>query len=485
MALVSESGKWLRVNKKLTEMLGYSEEELLKIDFQTITHPDDINLDLELLEQLIEGVIDYYQMEKRYCHKSGEFIHTILSVSIVKDIKGNIQHFISQIIDISAAKKAELKLKELFSKNQAILDASTEVTIIGTDNDGIIQTFNKGAEHLLGYKMNELINKESPAIIHKEEEVIERSKELSTLYGKTITGFDVFKYEADLLGFDVREWTYIHKNGKEFTVLLNITPILSDGKTIGYLGIGTDITAIKKAEKELKNVLTLTKNQNDRLQNFAYIVSHNLRSHSGNLTSLLEMFLEEHPKFQELEIIQMLALSANNLKDTISHLAEVALLQDNANEEFYPVNLSESIKNAINNVAALAIEEEVEIKNEVDETLTILGMNAYVDSILLNFLTNGIKYRSENRKSFIKLSTKIEDKYVILSIEDNGLGIDLERHGKKLFGMYKTFHKHKDARGLGLFITKNQIEAMRGYVEVDSKANQGSTFKIYFINEKN
>ncbi|MFD1551107.1 hypothetical protein DNU06_04085 [Putridiphycobacter roseus] len=485
MALVNEKGNWLKVNKKLIEMLGYEKEELLKLNFQTITHPEDIDADLELMAQLISGEIDHYQMEKRYFHKSGHFIYTILSVSMVKDMKGKIQHFISQVVDITAAKKAEIKLKELFSKNQAILDASTEVTIIGTDNEGIIQTFNKGAENMLGYTMKELVNKHSASIIHKKEEIISRGEELSATYQKKISGFDIFIYEANKFGSDVREWTYLNKNGNELTVLLNITPIHTDGRIIGYLGIGTDITAIKKAEKELKNILSLTENQNERLQNFAYIVSHNLRSHSGNLTSLLELFLDENPKFQELEIIQMLALSANNLKDTISHLSEVALLQDSSQEEFYPIQLQASINNAINNVSALAIEKQIEIQNNVGSSITILGLNAYVDSVLLNFLTNGIKYRAENRKSFIKLSSKIEKKYVVLTIEDNGLGIDLKRHGKKLFGMYKTFHKHEEARGLGLFITKNQIEAMGGYVEVESTVDQGTTFKIYFINEKN
>ena len=98
----------------------------------------------------------------------------------------------------------------------------------------------------------------------------------------------------------------------------------------------------------------------------------------------------------------------------------------------------------------------------------------------MNFLTNAIKYRSPKRNPVIKLKTVSEDGYTILSIQDNGLGIDLEKYGDKLFGMYKTFHDSKDSRGIGLYITKNQIEAMNGKVSVESKVGHGTTFKIYF-----
>jgi signal transduction histidine kinase len=102
---------------------------------------------------------------------------------------------------------------------------------------------------------------------------------------------------------------------------------------------------------------------------------------------------------------------------------------------------------------------------------------------LLNFTTNAIKYAHPDRYPEIIYTLAIEKNYTILEINDNGLGINLEIHGDKLFGMYKTFHNNANARGIGLFITKNQIEAMGGKVEVESKVNIGTTFKIYFNNE--
>ena len=103
-----------------------------------------------------------------------------------------------------------------------------------------------------------------------------------------------------------------------------------------------------------------------------------------------------------------------------------------------------------------------------------------MESIFLNFLTNGIKYKSLKRNAYVKFNAVIDDKKIILSVQDNGLGIDLEKNKDKLFGMYKTFHGNKDAQGVGLYITKNQIEAMGGTINVESQTDVGTIFKIIF-----
>jgi signal transduction histidine kinase len=108
---------------------------------------------------------------------------------------------------------------------------------------------------------------------------------------------------------------------------------------------------------------------------------------------------------------------------------------------------------------------------------------AYLDSILMNFITNAVKFRDPKREPEIRISTSVNEDYTILRIADNGLGIDLKKHGSKLFGMYKTFHENAEARGIGLYITKNQVEAMEGKITTTSKVGKGTTFNIHF-NEK-
>lgn len=481
MALLNESGQWLKVNKSLCEIVGYNEEELMLLTFQDITHPDDLDMDLNLLQELINDERSFYHMEKRYICKNGSIVYIILSASAVRDENNKVLYFISQIIDITAQKKAEKELEQqALSKIQGIFDASTQVSIIESDVNGIITTFNVGAENLLGYKKEEIIFLKTLETIHLKEEIIARGIELSSENNCKIEGFNVFTHAANNGEFETREWTYVKKDGSQFPVQLTVTAVRNRDIIVGYLGIAVDISIIKKAENEIQSLLYVTKDQNERLKNFAHIVSHNLRSHSGNIAMMLDLLLYENPTFLENEFIQLLDGASKNLKETIGHLNEVVLMNTTISENLTIINLQKALRTSINSINALAKIANVTIYNEVDPNLEILGISAYVDSILLNFLSNAVKYKSNKRSAFIKLYTEIENDFVILNIEDNGLGIDLKKHNGKLFGMYKTFHGNSDARGIGLFITKNQIEAISGKIKVTSDLDKGTTFKLYF-----
>jgi K+-sensing histidine kinase KdpD len=127
----------------------------------------------------------------------------------------------------------------------------------------------------------------------------------------------------------------------------------------------------------------------------------------------------------------------------------------------------------------LAIKEsQISITDTIPDDLMVSAIPAYLDSILLNLFTNAIKYKSPDRKAFLEINYEINEHQTIISFKDNGLGLDLKKNGHKLFGMYKTFHGNEDAKGIGLYITKNQIEAMDGKIEVESKLDYGTTFKM-------
>ncbi|HSM62563.1 MAG TPA: PAS domain S-box protein, partial [Gillisia sp.] len=441
--------------------------------------------DIEVMKEFINGEKSFLNKESRFIHKNGHIVHAILSVSVVKNEEGNPLYFISQITDITPRKIAAQKLQEALAKLEAILDSSTRVSIIGTDLDGNITTFNKGAENLLGYSAEEMMNKQTPALDHLKSEILARGKKLSEELNEPIEDFEVFSAMAQRGLHDTREWTYVRKDGIQFPVQLTITPVRDNNEIIGYLGVAAEITEIKRVEKEIKSLLVVTSDQNERLKNFAHIVSHNLRSHSGNFAMLLELFLQDYPEAEENEIMTMLKLASDNLKETIAHLNEVVLINTNLDENLQSINLKNTVKQSIKNIMGIANDAEVKIINNINPKLQILGLPAYLDSIVLNFLTNGIKYRSLERDSYVKLDAEKDGENIILSIEDNGLGIDLKKHRNKIFGMYKTFHKNKDSRGIGLFITKNQIESLGGKIELESEVDKGTTFKIYFKYEEN
>lgn len=478
IAMLDPEGKWLKVNANLCKMIGYTAEELTRLTFQDITHPEDLNADLELFKQLVDGEIPYYHMEKRYFHKNGSIVYIILSASAIRDDAGDILYFISQITDITASKIAEQERNRVLSRLQSVLNASTQVSIIGSDPEGNITTFNSGAENLLGYTQEEMLGK-TPIVFHVLDEVIQRGKELSREYQTTIEGFETFVHKARLGQHETREWTYVRKDGSRFPVQLTVTAQYDGETIIGYLGIAADISGIKEAEKNVSELLYVTQDQNARLKNFAQIVSHNLRSHATNFSLLLDLLEMESPEFKENEIIKMLSTASNNLQETIMHLNEVVQINTANNQAFQNISLSESVEKTLLSISAQILETKATIENKVSKKFTVTGFQAYMDSILLNLLTNALRYRSLKQQCIICIDAiELDDEYIELSISDNGVGMDLEKYGDRLFGMYKTFHNHPESRGIGLFITKNQIEAMGGSIHAESKPNKGSTFYL-------
>jgi signal transduction histidine kinase len=200
---------------------------------------------------------------------------------------------------------------------------------------------------------------------------------------------------------------------------------------------------------------------------------------------LLNFIEKDNPEIYALEIMKHIKNASDNLSDTIKHLSEVVQINMNTGQKTISVLLKPIIDYNIDSLSDKAIKEGVKFINEIPSDIEVTGIPAYLQSIAMNFLSNGIKYSSKERESYIKISAEVTKDFVVLIFNDNGLGIDLTKHKEKLFGMYKTFHYHKESRGLGLFITKNQIEAMGGHVEVESEVNIGTTFKIFLKHEKN
>ena len=281
-----------------------------------------------------------------------------------------------------------------------------------------------------------------------------------------------------------KETINVKKNGDITTFITSKLPLIGDdGKASGLVGISWDISELKQKEKELRDLINVTSLQNKQLINFAHIVSHNLRSHTANFSMLLEFLITEKDEEEKEKIVKMLTEASDNLLETLDNLNEVVAISTNVNLEKKPIVLNEKIAAAELNLSAFLKKNNARVINEVADDVEIKVIPAYIDSILMNFITNSVKYKHPERDPVIKLTVNKNENYTILSIEDNGLGIDLKKYGEKLFGMYKTFHHNSDARGIGLYITKNQIEAMNGKVMVCSEVGKGTTFNIYF-NEK-
>ncbi|TGK51955.1 sensor histidine kinase [Leptospira kanakyensis] len=239
-----------------------------------------------------------------------------------------------------------------------------------------------------------------------------------------------------------------------------------------------DITETVEAMENTDKMLHFTGIQNSRLQNFAYIISHNVRQHSANFKSLIGL-LEENPTDEEKKsIMEMLHTSADKLNETIIHLNDIVSIGQMLNKQMEVCYLEKEIQKTLNILKGSIESRKIQIILNLETNLSLKIIPVYLESILLNLISNAVKYVRLKEGAFLRIIAHKKDNQVSLVFEDNGLGINLEKHGDKIFGMFKTFHKNEDARGIGLFITKSQVEVLGGTITVESLEGKGSTFTV-------
>jgi signal transduction histidine kinase len=281
--------------------------------------------------------------------------------------------------------------------------------------------------------------------------------------------------------FDIELLFRTAKNN-EFWVRCKGLPFINDlGECTEIRGIIQRIdTNNKKQEIGLRDTVRLLEDQNKRLQNFAYMVSHNLRSHAGNLKLMVNLYSESKVSEQE-DIFSHIRSISNSLNETVNHLDEIVKIQVETSKERKSVDLEAAFKNTMELLSSNINSTNAKIEYDFTECPTVDYIPAYMESILQNLLTNALKYRNPDRRPVINCRTFKEHGHIYLTFQDNGIGIDMEKNGDKIFGMYKTFHHNPDAKGIGLFITRNQIEALGGSIKVDSWVNVGTKFTIRLV----
>ena len=239
MSLVSPSGRFLKVNKALCQMLGYNEVDLLQTDFQHVTHPDDLAKDLGFVRRLLHEEIQSYQIEKRYLHKDGSSVSVMLSVSLVRDREGEPLYFVAQIENITERKRAEEQLRETEERFRLIVDGVNDYALFMLDTEGRVATWNSGAEKLKGYKAEEIIGQHFSKFYPEEALVAGRPKrELD---------------EVLIHGHLHDEGWRVRKDGSRFYAHVLITAVYdAQGHHRGFSKITRDITESRRAEQALQ-----------------------------------------------------------------------------------------------------------------------------------------------------------------------------------------------------------------------------------------
>lgn len=459
-------------NKGIQSVFGYKKEDVgknLQWWFEKIHPEDSLKMSVKLysfIEQKTEKWQDYY----RFMCADGTYKYVFDRGFLVMDEDRNVVRMIGAIQDISKQKEEEQRLKLL----ETVI-TQTKDTVIITEAGDIeeevpkIVFINPAFTTMTGYKPEEVVDKSAKMLMNKF--ILRKDLKILT---EGLKKKETFSFES----------LNKRKDKTEYWVNISMIPITDkENQHSHWISIQRDISVEKEREKEREQLISeLTQNNKD-LKQFSYITSHNLRAPLSNLTGLLNLVEDIPIENSELkEIINGFSKSTSQLNDTINDLINVIIIKDSPSIQKEDIVIKDVFENVFNQLSFLISLKKPIIKMDLHETQTICLNKSYIESILLNLMTNSLRYLEPKRQLKIWISSKKNPSETILTFKDNGIGIDLERNRDKIFGLYQRFHDYADSKGLGLYLVKSQVESMGGKISVESIVGEGTTFTITFKN---
>jgi PAS domain S-box-containing protein len=256
----------------------------------------------------------------------------------------------------------------------------------------------------------------------------------------------------------------------------------SEGRVLRYYGVMQDITALESAEQERARITEELIKRNKALEQFTYVISHNLRAPVANIRALTEILKDTDSFIPEQDLLEKMSLSVLNLDTIISDLNQILQIKQQQHSLKEQVNLHALMSSISLSIKNLIEQEHVSIQLDVDQGFSITAVRGYLYSIFYNLTLNSIKYRRKEVNPMIKIRCSVENDQLVIGFQDNGKGIDLEKNGADLFGLYKRFDSTVEGKGLGLFMVKTQVEELGGTIDVQSVFGAGTLFIIRMPN---
>ncbi|RAV99233.1 sensor histidine kinase [Pseudochryseolinea flava] len=218
--------------------------------------------------------------------------------------------------------------------------------------------------------------------------------------------------------------------------------------------------------------------QNNRLEQFGYIISHNFRAPMARLIGLSRLLKDSDQESDRANLINLIVKSTNDFDNVFKDLTMILSIQKLNTDVYTKITLDEVMKKVTSMLEQEIFTTDAEVLTDFSKAPVVVSLCQYIESILFNLVSNAIKFRHPDRKPIVIVKSKMVGHQFLLSVTDNGLGIDLERHASTVFNLYKRFHFHVEGKGLGLFLVRTQVEALGGRIKIESKPDSGTVFKI-------
>lgn len=471
MAILNFKGRFIQVNKALSDILGYSEAELLSFSFDAITHPQDTTQHTHLVKDLFNGRRHSYQLEKRYIHKQGHVVWVHLSVSAVRNDKGRVIYFISQIQDITERKRNEAKLIE---------------------REHFLRTLSECLPGLVSYWSTDLrchfANKN-----HEKWSSVSAEK-MRGQHMRKVLGEDLFQHDHHyVLGVLKGEKQRFERrkplpSGGHADLLVHLIPDVLYGKVEGFFSISTNITDFKAQQRELERIneaLTERTSQAEAASKakgaFLANMSHEIRTPMNAIMGLLQLLEDTALQAQQRDYLSKIGSAADVLLNVLNDILDISRVEANKLELSHNRFLLDQVLSKATDLFAYRAEEkaiQLYCTKDANCPVSLKGDRLRLAQILNNLLSNALKFTDKGR-IHLQVQSVHNGAQLQFSVKDSGIGMNAEQ----CLNLFKPFSQVDESSsrkyggaGLGLSICKNLVELMGGTIWVESVPGQGTTF---------
>jgi PAS domain S-box-containing protein len=511
-----KEAKPVYINRTIFTLLGYSYDEAAQLGEQNAwarVHKEDTDLKAAFFDVLKAAKDkEVHELRLRLWHKHGFWSTLLIRASVFRRaIDGTVAEVIALVQDMSAQVQAEQELlqkndelarayKELKEKEESLRelnarlevkvkertqaleesairaqDSEKQLRLIANALPALVSYIDKGLQYRFVNKAyQDWFGIDAETIIGEHiEDVIGRKafQSLQPHINKALAGLSN-QYEGEVM-YKLRGTRYVN--------VQYIPDFDNDGQVKGYIALVLDMSENIKARRELADKNKQLTKINIDLDNFIYTASHDLKSPIANLEGLIAALnkkLVSKVDTTEDTLLEMIKSSVDKFKKTINDLTDITKAQKAVNEQTDFILFTDIMQDVLSDVEPLIAEADASIKVDF-KVPGVKYARKNLRSILYNLVGNAIKYRSPDRKAEVTISSRPANGYILLTVQDNGLGIDPgQQH--KLFTMFKRLHSHVEGTGIGLYIIKRIIDNNGGFIELDSQPGIGSTFSVYF-----
>jgi signal transduction histidine kinase/putative methionine-R-sulfoxide reductase with GAF domain len=377
-------------------------------------------------------------------------------IQLLQRVVENVGYALTKRADQEALLKSEANLKSIFD--------STQICYLLVDAGLKVRSYN---DHYLKFYTEFIGRTLRPDADIIELMLPERRADIEAMFKKVLTTGNPVEYEAAYKGDRTPVYYYV-----------TVNPVVNNDQNIGLCIALTDITAKKGIEIERQKMIDDLMQRNSTLHQFSYIISHNVRGPVSTILGLNNLLQEAKDEDTFDAVMKGIETTTEQLDTVIKDLNDILNVRENLAEVKVNIKLSELIGEIETGMMHVIAEQKVTIDTDFRAINEFSAVRSYMYSIFYNLITNSIKYVKKDVPAYINIKSETDGRNIILLYKDNGIGIDMDRHKDKVFKLYNRFDLSVEGRGLGLYMTKTQIELLNGSIRIESQPGVGTKFTI-------